>query len=118
MDVGDLPTVRVRNGLGDRRRPTTVLQAEGPHTYAGRALIVEAIEPIDGRLVIDLTACTYLDTYVIAAILRKASELRERGFQLEIALSPAAPLASKIQQLGIGQIVPIVGESPSFTDSS
>ena len=118
MDVGDLPTIRVRSGLGDRRQPTTVVQAEGPHTYARRALIVEAIEPIDGHLIIDLTACTCLDSYVVAAILRKASELRERGFRLEIALSPAAPLASKVQQLGIGQIVPIVGESTSFADSS
>jgi hypothetical protein len=70
------PSVRVRSGLGDTRRPTTVIEAAGEHDYDSRGLLVAALEQVDGHVVIDLSGCTFIDTSVIGAIIGGSSRRR------------------------------------------
>jgi hypothetical protein len=55
------PRVRVRSGLGDARRPITLIEVDGEHDFESRATLISALEAIDGHLMIDMTRCTFID---------------------------------------------------------
>lgn len=43
------PSVRVRHGLGNERRPITVVQVVGEHDYASRGMLEAALAPATSR---------------------------------------------------------------------
>jgi anti-anti-sigma regulatory factor len=107
------PSVRVRHGLGDARRPITVIQVVGEHDYASRGMLEAALEPLDGYVVVDLTNCTFIDTAVIGPILGKALAFGKTGHRFELVVPPTAPLARTVKRLGVPELLPVLDELPS-----
>jgi anti-anti-sigma factor len=83
-----------------------VVALEGEHDLATREALRVAFAPLVGNLLVDLERCTFLDSTVIATILRKADELAREGCSLEIAL-PArdSPVANTLELVGIAELV-------------
>jgi anti-anti-sigma regulatory factor len=106
------PTVRVRTGLGDARRPTTVIHVVGEHDYGSRAMLVEALEPVDGHVIVELSSCTFIDTSAIGAIIGKALALGKAGHRLELVVPRSAPLARTVDRLQVGMLVPVLDALP------
>src|SRR4051794_32088526 len=84
--------VCVRDGLGDARRPITLVEVEGAHDSRTGAVLISALDRIDGPLIVDLTVCDALDDAAIAAIIGKARALGKGGPRFEFLGPPAGPL--------------------------
>jgi anti-anti-sigma regulatory factor len=97
--------LRVRRGLGDARRPITLIAFEGEHDGETRAALISALDGVDGHLVVDLTLCGFVDTVVIGALLGKALELGKGGHRLELVVPPSGPLARTVDVLGLQDVV-------------
>jgi anti-anti-sigma regulatory factor len=107
------PGIRVRTGLGDARRPVTLIQVLGAHAYESRWIVRSALADVHGHLVLDLTDCTFLDESVLAAIIRKAATLRDEGVRLELVVPATATFASRtVERLGIRTVVPVLASLP------
>jgi anti-anti-sigma regulatory factor len=108
------PSVRVRHGLGDARRPITVIHVLGEHDFASRALLASALEPLQGHVVVDLAACTFIDTSVIGAIIGKALALGKVGQRLEVVVPPTGGFVSRtVERLGVRTLLPVVDAPPA-----
>jgi anti-anti-sigma regulatory factor len=110
--------IRVRHGLGDARRPITVIEAIGAHDYGSRAMLVRALESVDGHVIVDLSSCTFIDTTVIGAIIGKALALDRVGHRLELVMPPTAPFARMVDRLQIGMLLPVLDELPPFASTA
>jgi anti-anti-sigma regulatory factor len=113
----------VRHALGGSRTPITVIQLVGEHDYGSHAMVVAALEPVNGHLVVDLTACTFIDTSLIGAVIAKALSLGPEGYRLELVVPPSAPFARTVDRLRVGMLLPVLealppldGTSPSDTE--
>jgi anti-anti-sigma regulatory factor len=109
------PSVRVRQGLGAARRPTTVIQLVGDHDHSSRGLLVAALEPIAGHLIVDLSNCEFIDTSVVGALIGKALALGKAGHRLELVVPRTAPFARTLDRLQIGKLLPVLDELPEVT---
>jgi hypothetical protein len=108
------PSVRVRHGLGDSRRPITVIHVCGEHDYAARAILVAALEPLAGHIVVDLTPCTFLDPSVIGAIIGKALALGKTDNRLELVVPGSGSVSRMVGRLGIDALIPLIDEPPTI----
>jgi hypothetical protein len=98
--------VRVRDGLGDVRRPITLVEVAGAHDWRTGAVLISALERIDGPLIVDLTVCDALDEDAIAAIIAKASALGKGGHRFEFLAPPDGPLLRAFEPLRQSQGTP------------
>jgi hypothetical protein len=80
---------------------STLIQVAGEHTYSSRAVLLEALERVEGHTVIDLTACTYLDASVIAAIIGKALALGKLVYRLELVVPSSGSISQRFARLGV-----------------
>ena len=107
------PAIRVRHGLGSSQRPVTVVHVDGEHDRESCGLLVEALGPLAGHVVVDLARCTFLDTSVIGAIIGKTLELGRDGYRLEVAVPPTSEfLCRTVERLGIRDLLPVRDEPP------
>jgi anti-anti-sigma regulatory factor len=107
------PSVRVRQGLGNARRPVTVIHVEGEHDFASRSMLVAALEPLEGHVVVDLAACTFIETSVIGAIIGKGLALGKAGYRLEVVVPPTDGFVSRtVERLGVRTLLPVLDAPP------
>ena len=97
--------LRVRHGLGDARRPITLVEVEGDHDVASGGPLISTLEGVGGHLVVDLTRCGFIDKGVISAILGKALDLERRGYRFELVVPPSGPLSRTVDVLGLRDVV-------------
>jgi anti-anti-sigma regulatory factor len=108
------PRVRVRYGLGDPRRPITVIHVLGEHDFASRSLLAGALEPLEGHVVVDLAACTFIETSLIGTIIGKAVALAKAGQQLEVVVPPTGGFVSRtVERLGVRTLLPVLDALPA-----
>jgi anti-anti-sigma regulatory factor len=107
------PSVRVRRGLGDSRRPITLIEVEGDQVYDGRADLASALVTVDGHVIVDLTHCGYIDKALIAALLQRAVDLGRRGHRFELVVPPSGPLARTVDVLGLRDVVWVRDDAPA-----
>jgi anti-anti-sigma regulatory factor len=107
------PLVRTERGLGLPHQPVTVVFLHGEHDFGSRGLVADALEPIDGDVLVDLSWCTFVDSSVIALILGKHAALESAGHTLEIILPPShGHLTRTFDRLGARTVVPIRDAPP------
>jgi anti-anti-sigma factor len=62
------------------------LRLSGEHDLATRRDIQDALEPIDGDVLVDLSACEFIDSSVIVMLLAAHYAARREGRRLELLL--------------------------------
>jgi anti-anti-sigma regulatory factor len=107
---GSTARVRVRQGLGDARRPITLAEVRGIHDVDACAELISALDEINGHLILDLTRCDVLDASAMRTILGKAHELGESGHRLELIVAASGPLARTVDLAEFDQMVRVRNE--------
>ncbi len=65
-----------------------VVSLRGEHDLASAAEVAGAIGAIDGNVLVDLTACSFIDSTIIGALIGNAKDLQREGHFLEIVAPP------------------------------
>ncbi len=66
-----------------------VVLLRGEHDLATRDAIGATLDPLEGDVLVDLAACTFIDSSVIGILLASADRLRGEGHHLDL-VAPAA----------------------------
>ena len=85
---------------------------------ASPALLVFALDSLEGHVLVDLTRCASIDTAMIGAIIGKALELGKAGSRLEVVVPPTAPFACTAERLRVGMLLRVLEETPIRPDPS
>jgi anti-anti-sigma regulatory factor len=112
--AGADPTVRVRAGLGRAPHNASLVTLSGEHDYGSAGALREALRPLHGHLLVDLSDCRLIDTASINVILTKHRSLALDGFILELLIPPARVHLTRVfDLLGIQNLMTI-HEQPPF----
>ena len=110
MAIDDEFSVRVSQEDGG-----PVEHVAGELDLAARDLVTEAIDGVrEGadRLVLDLTAVTFVDSGGLQAVLGAFSAQREAGGEL-VLRRPSPPVLRILEMTGIAAAIPIEAEAPT-----
>ncbi len=111
-DLPGRPTVRVVAGLG-QVTDTTVVFVHGEHDFGSRGIIEEALMPLRGLVLVDLSRCGFIDSSVIAVLLAKSTAIEREGGRLELIVPPRqAYLTSAVARLGVRGLLAVHDEPP------
>jgi anti-anti-sigma factor len=102
------PSVEVE--LRPARAPAFVaaVRLRGEHDMATVPRILEALEPIDGSVLVDLSECSFIDSSAINAFVADARRRAREGHRLEL-LVPAenAMVGRTLQVSGLDVFLPV-----------
>jgi anti-anti-sigma factor len=65
-----------------------IVSLRGEHDLASAAEVTRAIGAIAGNVLVDLTACSFIDSTIIEALIGNAKDLEREGHFLEIVAPP------------------------------
>jgi anti-anti-sigma regulatory factor len=74
-----------------------------------------ALAPLYGRVLVDLTRCSFIDSTVIATLIEKARALACDGHSLELRVSadPSSPVARTLAIVGMSTFMLVHVAPPS-----
>jgi anti-sigma B factor antagonist len=86
--AGGLPEAAVLVEFHPPRAPdfAAVVSLHGEHDLATRDAIGEALDPLLGTVLVDLSGCEFVDSTVIGLLLRQSERLQRDGHRLEVLL--------------------------------
>jgi anti-anti-sigma factor len=93
-----------------------IVSLSGEHDFATTDAIERAVAQADDNVLLDLSACDFIDSAVIGAILACVRELAHRGSRLELVAPRENTTVSHILDVaGIRAIVTVHERRPSMT---
>jgi anti-anti-sigma factor len=95
------PGVEVRYASPRSADFAAIVSLYGEHDLDSHDTIAQALEPIDGDVLVDLTDCRFIDSSAVNAILAKSQQLQHRGHRLE--------LVAPTYNVHVARIVEVVG---------
>ncbi len=87
-----------------------IVSLSGEHDLESQARVTAALTAggVYSTVLADLSACTFADSSVIAALLRAARQLRERGGELQLIVAPEArSLRRTLEMMGVAAFLPM-----------
>jgi anti-anti-sigma factor len=86
----EVPDPRVDVEFWPLRAPgyAAVVSLRGEHDLGTSAAIADALSPLDGYVLVDLSECDYIDSTVVGVILAKLHDLMLQGHALELVIPP------------------------------
>jgi anti-anti-sigma factor len=63
-----------------------VIDLRGEHDLATAEAVTDALSPLYGDVLVDLSSCDFTDSTVIGVLIRKAQELEREGHRLELVV--------------------------------
>jgi anti-anti-sigma factor len=78
------PGVEVRYASSRSAAFAAVVSLYGEHDLDSRETITQALDPIVGDVLVDLTECQFIDSTVVGAIIAKSLQLQHEGYRLEL----------------------------------
>jgi anti-anti-sigma regulatory factor len=79
----------------------------GEHDISTCQQVERAFATIRGDMLVDLTECSFIDSTVLNAILRKMRMLEVDGHRLEVQTRPGSPIAHMLEIASIFDVVNI-----------
>jgi anti-anti-sigma factor len=83
-----LPAIEVERGPAHAPGYAAIVRLRGEHDLDSSVAIREALDSIDGDVLIDLSGCGFMDSSVIGMLLRRFQERTRRGQRLELVVPP------------------------------
>ena len=84
------------------------MSLHGEHDLASSDELRAALDPIAGDLLVDLSACAFIDSTVIAVLLGKRHALNDTGHRLELVVPAAnAPVARVVDVVGMRDLMAV-----------
>jgi anti-anti-sigma factor len=85
----------------------------GEHDLATSREVVDALAPLDGNVLVDLSACEFIDSTIIAALLNDAQGRAREGKRLELLVPPEnRTVLRTLEVSGVIDLVPVHTASP------
>jgi anti-anti-sigma factor len=85
----------------------------GEHDIATSGAIREALSPIFGNVLVDLSDCSFIDSSVISVLLADCRERRREGQSLEVLVPPwNVSITRTIQVSGVASILTVRDGDP------
>ena len=79
----------------------------GEHDLATSEELLQTLEPLDGNVLVDLTACEFIDSTVIAVLLASASARTRDRQRLELVFPPGGRIWRTLDITGVPRLVPV-----------
>ena len=79
----------------------------GEHDLATREAVRVALASVDGNVLVDLTACEFVDSTVIGVLLDSASAITRDGRRLELVFPPGRGIWRTLDITGVPTLVPV-----------
>jgi anti-anti-sigma factor len=93
-----------------------VVTLVGEHDIESCDALREALDPLFGTVLIDLTNCRFIDSSVIAVLIRKAQELQRQRCRLELLVPHANRTMDRtIEVVAMGNLLTVHPELPRTT---
>jgi anti-anti-sigma factor len=89
-----------------------VVKLCGEHDVATRDELTGALAPLYGDLLLDLSECEFIDSSVIALVLRKSQELTRDGHRIELVVEAGSNVERALQIVDIRQFLTIHDQRP------
>ncbi len=114
------PTVVVHYESGKAPAFAAVVVLQGEHDLDTCAALEEALEPIFGNVLLDLSDCRFIDSSVIGVIVSEALALHREGHRLELIVPPANRQVTRVVDLlGLRELLVVHdGEPPAQPPAS
>jgi anti-anti-sigma factor len=96
-----------------------LVELRGEHDLDSHQAIANALRPIFGDVLIDLTACPFIDSTVIGVLVTRAQELRRENHRLELIV-PAENrhVVRVIDLVGMRSFLTVHEQAPSYPPAS
>jgi anti-anti-sigma factor len=89
-----------------------VVALRGEHDLATCMKVADALAPIDGDVLLDLTGCEFIDATVIGVVVSKLVSLQREGHRLDLLIDPATYVARVVDIVRLGDVVTVLRELP------
>ena len=116
-DAWTPPGVEVRYASPRSADFAAIVSLYGEHDLDSHDTIAQALEPIDGDVLVDLTGCRFIDSSAVNAILAKSQQLQRRGHRLElVAPTYNVHVARIVEVVGLRTFLTVHERPPLATD--
>jgi anti-anti-sigma factor len=86
---------------------SAIVELHGEHDLATCEAVRVAFARLRGNLLVDLSACSFIDSMVIGTIVEASNSLARSGYRLEIVLPPRGSRVRRtLEIVRIGDVVP------------
>jgi anti-anti-sigma factor len=92
-----------------------VVALRGEHDLSTCMNVAEALAPIDGDVLLDLTGCEFIDAPVIGVVVSKLASLQQEGHRLDLLIDPATYIARVVDIVRLGDLVTVLHEPAMMT---
>jgi anti-anti-sigma factor len=80
----------------------------GDHDLATEAELRKALTPIDGDVLVDLSACDFIDSTVIGVLIAESRARTREGHRLELLVPAANRIVTRTLEVsGVARLVPV-----------
>ena len=87
---------------------SAVVRLRGEHDIATSVRIREALAPIDGHVLVDLSDCAFVESTVVTAFVLDARERAAKGHRLELVVpTDNATVTRTLQLFGVSDVLPV-----------
>jgi anti-anti-sigma factor len=90
-----------------------IVSLRGEHDLATAPVIRDALSPVFGDVLVDLSECTFVDSTVIGALIAASQELQREGHTLALVVPPEnADVARTLEIVRIGELLQVHPQVP------
>ena len=93
------------------------MSLRGEHDLDSCAAIREALDSIDGDVLVDLTSCGFMDSSVVGMLLRASQERAQAGYRLDLLVPPENRIIARTIEIASLRELLTVHEQPALSDS-
>jgi anti-anti-sigma factor len=109
-----LPRVDVRFGSAAAPPYAAIVSLHGEHDLATAATIRDALSPLYGPILLDLSPCEFIDSTVIRTLLDKHRQLETDGHRLELLVPPDRKVIRRVLDVsGLRLVLTVHDTMPS-----
>ena len=89
----------------DEPRFAAIVLLRGEHDLATGNELRAVLASIDGNVLVDLSACEFIDSTVISVLIASDHERAKEGQRLELRVREGGQIARTIEVSGVGQLL-------------
>ena len=111
-----LPSQDIEVEVRPKRAPqfAAIVSLRGEHDLASSAALRDALGPLFGDVLVDLSACEFVDSTVIGALIAAAQDLEREGHRLALVVPPEnANIMRTLEIVRIGELLQIYPNVPA-----
>jgi anti-anti-sigma factor len=97
------------------RQYAAIVSLRGEHDLATTPALRDALSPVLGDVLVDLSECTFVDSSVIGALIAASLELQREGHALSLVIPPEnVNVARTLEIVRIGELLRIYPQMPGM----